>query len=92
MGSILLNLLRPRTTVYPGRYFVTTKSVTGWLQCSDATAVPTWIGAVSAQVGQAICAVSDDVCIGSNSAVESYAEHVGEGPTSRHRGAGQQGR
>jgi len=41
---------------------VTTKSVAGWLQYTDAAAVPTWIGAVSAQVGQAIRAVSDDVC------------------------------
>jgi hypothetical protein len=53
----------PRTTVYPGRYFVTTKSVTGWQQYTDAAAVPTWIGA--AQVREADCAAGDNVCIGS---------------------------
>jgi hypothetical protein len=44
---------------------VTTESVTGWLQYTDAAAAPTGIGADSAQVGQAIVAVGYDVCIGS---------------------------
>jgi hypothetical protein len=55
---------------------VTTESVTGWLQYTDAAAVPTGIGAVSAQVGQAIFAVGYDVCIGSIASIPACPRYV----------------
>jgi hypothetical protein len=54
MSSIPLNLLCPGQQFIPAAIFVTTKSVTGWQQYSDAVAVPIRIGAVSAMVGKPI--------------------------------------